>query len=105
MKIGGNFQGFNISAEGLSVQRKKMNLIAENIANVDSVRAEDGQAYQRKYLKIVQQEKIFSSGSAGNQNVRLASTRADHIRIPFESVNIKIKQSGFSSDELIDLKP
>lgn len=28
MKIGGDFPGFNVSAKGLSIQRKKMNFIA-----------------------------------------------------------------------------
>ena len=57
MKIGGNFPGFNISARGLSIQRKRMDLIAQNIASADS-RNVDGTPYQRKILKIVQQHTI-----------------------------------------------
>jgi len=37
MKIGNSFPGFDISAKGLSIQRKKMNLIAENIANANTI--------------------------------------------------------------------
>ena len=54
MKIGGNFSGFDISAKGLSVQRKKMNFIAENIANADTTRTADGQPYKRKFLTVQQ---------------------------------------------------
>ena len=83
MKIGGNFTGFDISAQGLSVQRKKMNLIAENIANADTTRTEDGKPYQRKFLSVEQQQDQFSNNlvSAG-RSIRLNTTNNDHISNP-----------------------
>lgn len=48
MKIGGNFPGFNISAKGLSIQRRRMDIIAKNIANADS-RNVDGSPYKRNF--------------------------------------------------------
>jgi flagellar basal-body rod protein FlgC len=38
----------NTSASGLSAQRLRMNLISSNLANVNTPRAKDGKAYQRK---------------------------------------------------------
>ena len=52
MKIGLNFNGFNISAKGMTVQRKKMDLVAENIANMDTTRTESGKPYQKKFLVV-----------------------------------------------------
>jgi len=52
MKIGGKFSAFDISAAGLSVQRKRMNLIAENIANADTTKTEKNEAYKRQYFKV-----------------------------------------------------
>lgn len=39
---------FDISASGMSAQRLRMDIAAENIANVDTTRTEAGGAYRRK---------------------------------------------------------
>ncbi len=83
MKIGGNFSGFDISAQGLSVQRKKMNLIAENIANADTTRTADGQPYKRKFLSVQQAGEQFGNNLiAAGSTIRLNTTNSDHISNP-----------------------
>ena len=52
MKLGDNLSGFKVSATGLSIQRKKMNLIAENIANAENTRTETGDPYKRKFMIV-----------------------------------------------------
>jgi flagellar basal-body rod protein FlgC len=42
------FNTMNISATGLTAQRLRMDVIAENIANVNTTRTADGGPYQRK---------------------------------------------------------
>lgn len=42
------FRSFNISASGLTAQRLRMDVIAQNIANVNTTRTEDGTPYRRK---------------------------------------------------------
>jgi len=70
MKIGSNFPGFDISAKGMSVQRKKMNLISENIANANIRDAETNQPYRRKTLEVKQSQGLFSqSGTAQFQTI------------------------------------
>ncbi|MFW6265061.1 MAG: flagellar basal body rod protein FlgC, partial [Bacillota bacterium] len=39
------FSSFNISASGMTAQRKRMDIISDNIANVDTTRTEDGGPY------------------------------------------------------------
>ena len=39
---------FDISASALSAQRLRMDIAAENIANIDTTRTEEGGAYRRK---------------------------------------------------------
>ena len=39
---------FNISASGMSAQRLRMDVAAENIANIDTTRTEGGGPYRRK---------------------------------------------------------
>lgn len=50
MKIEKLFAAFDISAMGLSAQRKRMTIIAENIANVETTRSENGTPYRRKIV-------------------------------------------------------
>ena len=49
------FDGMNVSASGMTAQRFRMDVIAENIANVNTTRDENGEVYRRK--TVVFQEK------------------------------------------------
>ena len=50
----GIFGAIDISATGLSAQRRKLNAIASNIANVDTTRTEEGGPYKRKRVVMVE---------------------------------------------------
>lgn len=52
MKIDRLFAAFNVSALGLTAQRKRMNTIASNIANAETTRTEDGTPYRRKVVTM-----------------------------------------------------
>ncbi len=41
---------FDISASGMSAQRMRMDIAAENITNIDTTRTEGGGAYRRKEI-------------------------------------------------------
>ena len=43
---------FDISASGMSAQRVRMDIAAENIANMDTTRAESGGPYRRKNVLL-----------------------------------------------------
>jgi len=55
MNIERFFNGLDISASGLSAQRKKMNAIASNIANAETTRTEEGGPYVRKIVLMREQ--------------------------------------------------
>ena len=42
------FGGLSISGSGMTAERLRMDVIAENLANADSTRGADGQPYRRK---------------------------------------------------------
>lgn len=46
----GLFQAFDISASGMTAERFRTDIIAENIANVNTTRTEDGTPYRRKIV-------------------------------------------------------
>ena len=79
MEISGSNPGFKISARGLSVQRTRMNLIAENIANSETTRTEDGQPFRRKFITISQNQKELNGINQQNGTLKMRTTNGDHI--------------------------
>lgn len=52
MSVDPIFSSIDISAYGLSAQRKRMDAVAQNIANVDTTRTEEGGPYTRKMVAM-----------------------------------------------------
>jgi hypothetical protein len=48
------FRALGIAASGLSAQRQRIEVVAENLANVETTRGADGRAYQRR-VAVLQQ--------------------------------------------------
>lgn len=106
MKILGSMFGLNFSSRGMSIQRKKMDLISQNIANADSVRTENGEPYKRKYLKVQSDQNEFAKNlSNEGKLLKLNRSSESHFEIPNNA------EFSFSSDmgktkldELTDIK-
>jgi flagellar basal-body rod protein FlgC len=60
---GGLFGSLGISASGMSAERLRMDVTAENLANADTTRGADGKPYQRK--EVILQEAAGTSTFAG----------------------------------------
>lgn len=54
----GLFQAFDISASGMTAERFRIDTIAQNVANVNTTRTEDGTPYRRKIVTF--QEKTVT---------------------------------------------
>ena len=52
----GLFQSFNISASGMTAQRFRTDVIAENIANVNTTSTESGGPYRRKIVTFQEKD-------------------------------------------------
>jgi flagellar basal-body rod protein FlgC len=50
--MGGIFGGLGISASGMTAERLRMDVIAENLANADTTRGADGKPYRRKEVLL-----------------------------------------------------
>ena len=70
----GLFQPFDIAATGMTAQRFRMDVIAENIANVSTTRTENGGPYRRKIVTF--QEKQLNAGIPNFKNILKESTMA-----------------------------
>ncbi len=83
MKLRGNLPGFDISAKGLSIQRKRMNLIAENIANAESTRTENGKPYTRKFLNVIQEQQALQlQRNDVEGRLKMSQSSSGHMRTP-----------------------
>jgi flagellar basal-body rod protein FlgC len=59
----GMFDALNVSATGLTAERLRMDVTAENLANAQTTRGADGQPYRRKEVVLAEVE----SGGFGSQ--------------------------------------
>ena len=55
------FSAMDVSASGLSVQRARMDLISQNIANVNTTKTEDGTPYRRQTLSVSAEKNSFAN--------------------------------------------
>ncbi len=104
MKINLNFGGFRISAKGMGIQRKKMDLVAENIANIDTTKMADGGPYQRKYLRILNNDGNLNS-SPGNSSITLQRSDDSHFTNVLVSETPQLNEMNIEMSELKDDRP
>ncbi len=78
--MGGIINAIGISSQGLSAQRAKMNVIAQNMANAETVETPEGGPYRRKQV-VFSEDKNSSttfSSALSNANTRLSRTNSGH---------------------------
>lgn len=77
--MAGIFQSIELSAKGLTVQRMKMNVVAENIANAETTETTEGGPYRRKRVTVAEQKEAGSFESYLHQaQTPLAQTNPAH---------------------------
>lgn len=69
---GGFFTGMRISASGLSAERERMDVIAENLANARTTRTPDGGPFRRK---IVAFEPVMEKFGGSERTLGVKATR------------------------------
>jgi flagellar basal-body rod protein FlgC len=108
MKISGSLFGLNFSTRGMTIQRKKMDVIAQNIANSDNVRTENGEPYKRKILKVEGEKNSFVSNlELEGQAFKLNTNNPNHmvrLHMPQE-FSISADQGKVVVTEQTDNKP
>lgn len=106
MKIGDFFSGLDISAMGLTAQRKRMNAIAENVANAETTRTQDGGPYRRKIVMLHAQAVRSFSKILRSTGLQLSTTEPGHITdVEMESGNQDSVTDGVSAAETVDNTP
>jgi flagellar basal-body rod protein FlgC len=80
MKIEKAFTGLDISAMGLSAQRRRMNVIAENLANAETTRTSEGGPYRRKIVTLKEKGAQLFSSIFRQETIPLATTSEAHMQ-------------------------
>lgn len=79
MKLDKIFMGLNISANGLSAQRKRMNAIANNLANAETTKTEAGGPYKRQIVQLKAKGGHMFSQVLQKAGLNLSTTSSAHI--------------------------
>ena len=103
----GIFQSFNISATGMTAQRFRTDIIAENIANVNTTSTESGGPYRRKIVTFQEKDitpfsEYFSTSrnrAIGN-GVKVRAVTEDHTTdfiMEYDPSNPDADENGYVS--------
>jgi flagellar basal-body rod protein FlgC len=60
----GMFDAMEVSASGLTAERMRMDVVAQNLANANTTRGVDGQPYRRKDVVLAERQGEGSFGAA-----------------------------------------
>ena len=71
------FSSFNISGQGMSVQRLRLSAVARNIANANTTKADDGMPYKREVV-VVRDIKDSPFEKSMNATLQLDKTDSGH---------------------------
>jgi flagellar basal-body rod protein FlgC len=70
--MGDIFGALSIAGSGMTAERLRMDVVAENIANADTTRGADGQPYRRKEIVLQQGGQSFDEVLGGVQVAAIA---------------------------------
>lgn len=99
------FSALNVSANGMSAQRKRMNAIASNIANAETTRTEDGGPYTRKMVLMHEQASGTFSKMLNGDEFNLGVTNKFHISAGQSDGSINALVNGVNAEETEDKTP
>lgn len=85
-----SIDALNVSASGMSAQRLRMDIIAQNIANVNTTRDENGEVYRRKtvlfesksqdsFSTMLAQSQMNNASNLVGNGVKVSSIVEDHV--------------------------
>ncbi len=101
--MGGILNAIEISSQGLSVQRARMNVVAENMANAETVQTDEGGPYRRKRVIVSEDKsKVGFRSHLSNANTKLSRTHAGHISGSRLSLQKNERLSSVGHEEIVD---
>lgn len=108
------FKSFNVSASALTAERLRMDVIAGNIANINTTRAEGGQPYRRKFVtqaerpqsfqEVLQAQQTGADPATGN-GVQITAVQQDQspYKLKYDPSNPEADANGYVKLPNVDL--
>jgi flagellar basal-body rod protein FlgC len=101
--MSGLFSSIDVSASGMTLQRRKMDVVAQNIANAETTKTQDGTPYQRKRIVVSEAEESVPFKTAMAQaRTKLARTHSRHLVSSPRHSNANLEISKADAKEIID---
>ena len=96
------FSSLNISASGLSVQRRRMESISKNLANVETTRTEEGGPYRKERVLIgeIKQQSTFSK-ILNRLQTRLKLTNSFYLRPSIKHTQTRMTAGGAEIENIL----
>lgn len=93
----GSFSSFDISASGISAQRTRMDVIANNIANADTTRTPEGGPYKRQRVSFqsVYQEALGNRAVPAGVGVANVTQDPTDYRMVYDPGHPEADTSGY----------
>lgn len=110
--MSGHFSALDVSASGLSAERLRMEITANNIANASTTRTEDGEPYRRQAVVFSAVMDGASSKGDANRGVEVVGIESDMTEFPvvYNPGHPHADEKGFVKlsnvripDEMVDL--
>ena len=101
--MSGLLNSIEISGSGLTLQRKKMDVVSQNIANVDTTRTEQGGPYRRRRVMVkAAEENVPFKNVMNTAKTELARTDSQHLSGLNMSRQESVEVSKTSGSEVED---
>jgi|YelNatPaOPRAMG01_1025707.scaffolds.fasta_scaffold00049_51 flagellar basal-body rod protein FlgC len=105
MALRGIFTAIDISSSGLSAQRRKLNVIASNLANAETTRTETGQPYRRRVVEFLQTQEAAFASVLRRVIGKLETTHPHHIPSASETIEAEAQYGRVEAQEVLDNSP
>lgn len=108
----------NISGSGLTAQKYRMEIVAQNLANADTTRTEAGGPYRRKLVVLQEigstgtfaQALRASSGTSGGVRVQEVLDDTDDFKVEYDPTHPDANEDGYvqlpnvdTTQEMVDM--
>jgi flagellar basal-body rod protein FlgC len=99
------FPEMQISASGLNAERARLEVIARNIANVNTTRTENGGVFRRQLVELVSTEGAQSGDGTTLPNVTVAGVVDDPspLKLEYNPSHPDADEKGFVSKPNVDV--
>jgi len=101
--MSGLFSSIEVSASGMTLQRQKMDVVAQNIANAETTKTKDGTPYQRKRIIVSESEESVPFRTAmSDARTKLSRTNSRHLVSSPKYSNANLEISKAAAEEIND---